>query len=335
MADKLLGNTRPVIGTAEQRGAKYRLTADTIDNGGYNDPNRTEYALTGAGSAFTATLEGHYYGLGTLAPRVEPIMIAQVPYSGSQIESIVKYGTGSYNVDGTRIGPGRFPSNFAMVHHPDCVCVGTKESCGDEGGIETIPDWRCVDGCPVKSLETQNEGVGRYTYQADWSFEILEQIYGDNLHGVNYSPKVSTTEREAGMFGKLPCMLCGELNSEYHAVAGRQERCRRNYHPTLKPIKMMIWLAKMLSIPNAHEFKNRHLYIPFAGAGSEMIASLFADWDIVTGCELERGHVDIARLRLQYWQDAITAGYTVEGVLDSAYDQYRQQQTAGQLSLLE
>jgi len=365
-ADKLLGNERPVIGTAEQQGAKYRLTADSIDNGGYNDPERTEYALTGAGSEFTEKWVGWFYGLGTLAPRVEPVMIAQVPFSDSQIENIVEYGTGSYNIDGTRIGPGRFPSNLAMVHHPDCVHVGTKrvkntsgdmardlecnknpngiynaipcagfKSYGDEDGYETIDNWQCVEGCPVRTLESQSPDVARYTKQADWSFEIVEQMLADERAGVGYSPKVSQTEREAGMIGNYPCMVCGGIHTETHTIAGREEACRRNSHKTLKPIKLIHWLSTMLSLPNIPDrYPNRHLYIPFAGVASEMIASLFAGWDMITGVQLEPEHVDIARWRLRYWQGAIKAGFTMDGVFDRAYESYRQTQDAGQLSLL-
>lgn len=85
---------------------------------------------------------------------------------------------------------GRYPSNVILMHHPDCQCVGTKkvkpsngsgrayEGGGDhendvygkglkyrsgifgivgEDGTETVDDWECAEGCPVKALDEQTE----------------------------------------------------------------------------------------------------------------------------------------------------------------------------------
>jgi hypothetical protein len=79
---------------------------------------------------------------------------------------------------------GRWPANFILTHNhkEDCELKGTKkikegEGKSDKGGTErevglykdglkkrakdhhqgeeTIPDWACVEGCPVKNLDKQ------------------------------------------------------------------------------------------------------------------------------------------------------------------------------------
>ena len=82
---------------------------------------------------------------------------------------------------------GRWPANFILTHKEGCELKGTKKSketgrtqdpkemeggvdksewrfrptsatkrgYSDEDGKETIPDWACVEGCPVKNLDKQ------------------------------------------------------------------------------------------------------------------------------------------------------------------------------------
>jgi len=47
---------------------------------------------------------GHRYGLQALKPAVEPIIVAQKPYVGKPVESIMRTGAGALNIDGGRIG---------------------------------------------------------------------------------------------------------------------------------------------------------------------------------------------------------------------------------------
>lgn len=49
---------------------------------------------------------GHRYGLQALKPAFEFIAVAQVPYSGRPVDSIVETGAGSLNIDGGRIPTG-------------------------------------------------------------------------------------------------------------------------------------------------------------------------------------------------------------------------------------
>lgn len=107
--------------------------------------------------------EGHRYGLQTLKPALEPIIVFQKPYPKGvrPIDSITKIGAGALNIDGGRIGTnkdvpasvskektdiiwgkfakggiangdgfnpnvGRWPSNFVLTHSPNCQLIGYR-----------------------------------------------------------------------------------------------------------------------------------------------------------------------------------------------------------------
>ena len=68
-------------------------------------------------------------------------------------------------------------------------------------------------------------------------------------------------------------------------------------HPTLKPIALTRYLARLVLPPPRST--PRRIVVPFAGSGSEMIGALLAGWDDVTGIEKEFDYVQIARARLK------------------------------------
>jgi site-specific DNA-methyltransferase (adenine-specific) len=151
-----------------------------------------------------------------------------------------------------------------------------------------------------------------------------------------YTAKVSTKEREAGCEGLAlrsageateredTCTMCDGQGVYLVEAHGAQEmKCTdcagsgrvrtagldnpragagrtggaRNHHPTLKPIALTTWLARLVMPPT----DNAVLLVPFAGSGSEMIGALKAGWPGVVGIEREREYVEIARARLRHW----------------------------------
>jgi len=54
-----------------------------------------------------------WQGWGTaLKPALEPITVARKPLVGTVAENVLQHGTGAINVDGGRVGGGRWPANF-------------------------------------------------------------------------------------------------------------------------------------------------------------------------------------------------------------------------------
>lgn len=81
----------------------------------------------------------------------------------------------------------------------------------------------------------------------------------------------------------------------------------RNPHPTVKPIALCLWLARLLSPPP--EYAPRRLLVPFAGSGSEICAALLSGgFEEIVGIEMEAEYVEIAEARLRFW-----AGWSERG----------------------
>lgn len=263
---------------------------------------------------------------------------------------------------------GRWPPNMVLVHDERCVRVGTRNvdvhkippykmyemknnvynggfgkkivtSYVDEDGTETIDDWQCVEGCPVKLLNEQSgvlksggsngshcsgifshsnrvdtrgiqpdEGyASRFYPQLDYVLDKLEPFY--------YSAQASRSERDAGLdeFDEVVIegadMLNGSTefrNDSRHKDGGYSvtKLPQRNIHPTCKPLKLCKWLSELISPPE--EYEPRKILVPFSGAGSEMIgAMLSGGFDVIHGVEIEPEYVDIANARLNWWNEMI------------------------------
>jgi len=109
----------------------------------------------------------------------------RVKGEGSQGSS---YEMGSSVTLGTTT-QGRWPANFVLTHSDGCVLKGTKTikentatgtskttifgykgsreitHHADENGEAKIADWACVDGCPIKEMDTQSGDASRFFMQ--------------------------------------------------------------------------------------------------------------------------------------------------------------------------
>ena len=92
------------------------------------------------------------------------------------------------------------------------------------------------------------------------------------------------------------------------AGAGRKREEVRNHHPTVKPIRLMRWLCRLVTPPGGL------VVDPFAGSGSTGVAAVLEGFDFV-GCELDEGHAAIARARIGHaktspgeWADTAPGG---------------------------
>jgi site-specific DNA-methyltransferase (adenine-specific) len=92
----------------------------------------------------------------------------------------------------------------------------------------------------------------------------------------------------------------GEINTSKASDGGvRENRPTANHHPTVKPIELATYLARMLLPPPGPE--PRRILVPFSGSGSEMIGAVLAGWDEVVGVEMSQEYIAIATARLKHW----------------------------------
>lgn len=337
--DRLAGAERQTVGQRKQGGAKFALTQQLIDNGGFNDPARESFDVTAPATELAQAFAGHRYGLQALKPALEPIIVFQKPYQGRSIDCITRTGAGAINIDAGRIGTsddtartgaggvphmddawippdnytsggsplGRWPSNLILSHHPDC-------------------NGHCVQICPIRRLGEQSGksvsriGASRSSGAGDgWGMTATGAEYDDSGTATRYfynadwmldrledadpliyQAKASTVEREAGLEGFTPTTVDDGRAKSIDNAYLRGETQRLNIHPTVKPISLARHLATLLLPPV--EYAERRLFIPFAGVASEMIGAMLARWEHVQGVELDAQHIEIARARLAYWQ---------------------------------
>ncbi len=117
----------------------------------------------------------------------------------------------------------------------------------------------------------------------------------------SYCAKANRKERDLGC-EDLPLKSGAEMTDSEEGQArldsprtgaGRTGGAR-NHHPTVKPIALMEYLARLIMPPNPGA-----ILVPFSGSGSEMIGALKAGWPAVLGIERESEYVEIARARLK------------------------------------
>jgi DNA modification methylase len=114
-----------------------------------------------------------------------------------------------------------------------------------------------------------------------------------------YTAKAAAWEREAGLEAFDQTTVNDGRETPIDNAYQRGETVRRNPHPTVKPITLIEYLAKLMLPPEAH--RPRRILIPFAGVGSEMIGAHFAGWDEVVGIEREDEYIPVAEARLKWW----------------------------------
>ena len=68
---------------------------------------------------------------------------------------------------------------------------------------------------------------------------------------------------------------------------------------TLKPIKLIYQVAKLLKSPNP-----QNVFFPFAGSGSEIIGFMKAgfDYNLFECSELSEDYINIANIRIESWK---------------------------------
>jgi len=227
-------------------------------------------------------------------------------------------------------GSGEFSKVYGQA--PSVVTSGYA----DADGMETVAEYRCSPECPVRRLGEQTvntrtakasaSGMGgwqRETYvggesladyrssrfldtgtaarfypNPDWSYEIAERLAGADP--VLYQAKASRTERENGLIGHIPCAVCGCYDTETHRDAkGQEHKCRRAIHPTVKPISLCVWLAKLLLPPK--EYAPRRVLVPFGGVMSEAIGAMLAGFEEIVAVEMSPEYCEIGEARMQWW----------------------------------
>lgn len=325
--DKAAGATREVVGARPIHYADTPSGYGSVSAAGSSRPFRgwaydhDGELSTGKPITAPATPEAAAWsGYGTaLAPSYEPAVLAMAPLAGTFAANALAHGVGGLNIDGCRISADAAEFYSATGKLRSGPTTGT----GYAGGLkatETKPPHEAGrwpknlilgDGVPALLDQSTGGNESRFFMTCSGSVarvtsESTPPIWGPGASGYarfKYTAKVSRREREAGCEA-LPLLAAGEVCQDetgLHSPRAGANRTggARNHHPTLKPIALTTYLARLLLPP--YTGRPRRILCPFSGAGSEMIGALLAGWDEVVGIEREPDYARIAEQRLAHW----------------------------------
>ena len=313
MLDKAAGAEREVVGTRPQAGAKFKLTQQAIDNGGFNDPNRTEFSITAPATDAAKRWDGWYYGKQSMKPAMEPILLFQKPPEGRMVDNILKYGTGAINVDKCRVGTNDNLNGGAYA----------------KNGSERTDEWGASNGFRRNQGLEFRQPSGRWPANVihDGSDEVVG-LFPEQASGANPTRRnVAKFQNAYGIFaGQEKCVAARGSESGsaarffYCAKASKRDRdegCeglkkrdnanwpqsmdgddkrgaapRSNHHPTVKPTALMRYLCRLVTPPGGVVLD------PFMGSGSTGKAALLEGFRFI-GIEREAEYLEIARARIE------------------------------------
>ena len=260
--DKKLGNERVAVGE------RTRNVKPFDDDNGWNSNNTTgNYTYTKGNT--------EWEGWGTaLKPAHEPIVLARKPISeNSIVANVLKHRTGGINIDTCRIEGEKQTRDSNPVMNSGKYAQ--NENADRE---ETTPDTK--GRFPANVM---HNGL-----QEDWARYF-------------YCPKTSKAEKNRGLEDlpiKKTSSMSGRRDSHdmegYNIdndVTGRFVTEKQNVHPTVKPIKLMKYLCRLVTP------KGGTVLDPFMGSGSTGIAAKDEGFEFI-GIEREKEYFEIAERRI-------------------------------------
>jgi DNA modification methylase len=271
--DGKLGAQRDVIGIDKVRGKNGGML-------GRANPESQNYDKSTVGVGVTyitepATPEAkEWEGWGTaLKPSVEPIVMARKPLIGTVAENVLQYGTGGINIDATRL-----PTNDKLNGGTYGGSFGAKRN--EEGKLPKAigsndkgrwPANAILDETAAQILDQQEPNASRF-------FFVGKTTKADRNEGLEELPKKDSKTMEGG------ATLDGNLAST---------EPRQNFHPTVKPTKLMQYLIKLVTPAGGIVLD------PFTGSGSTGKAAVLDGYQFL-GIELTAEYLPIIEGRLKY-----------------------------------
>lgn len=252
----LIEHEREVVGKKISGGADAWNNGLKNKEGEQKYTGQSEWDITTPATPAAKQWDGWYYGLQSLKPALEPICMAQKPPEGRVTDNVLKWGTGGLNIDGCRVGTNGARFNGRNVDSDICGKYGTS-----------------------KPKEDYNKGRFPANVIHDGSEEVLDEFAkaGERTSGMmNPKQQRKASKGKGGYHGNFPDTATesgtyGDSGTAarffYCAKASKAERGEGNNHPTVKPIKLMEYLIKLVTPPEGT------ILDPFVGSGTTLLAA--------------------------------------------------------------
>jgi len=207
---------------------------------------------------------------------------------------------------------GRFPANVILTHHPECIQEGNKrvksnshwskvkvsgfnknlggdneyEGIGEKKKSEVVENWKCHPECPIKILDEQS-GISQSSDAVRKNKREDEKLtMGGKIHAKEGSETHGFKDKG------------GASRFFYCAKSSKREKnygLEKNNHPTVKPVKLMRYLCRLITPPNGTVLD------PFMGSGTTGIGAMLEGFDFI-GIEMEEEYLKIAEARIEAWK---------------------------------
>ena len=239
-------------------------------------------------------------------------------------------GGGQLNNENTRVeieetfNEGRFPANIIF----ECICdeVIKGENKGNSianhkksdsifgkfgSDIQTTnyndtADIHTNPNCPCFQLDEQSGISKSVKGKVSNKSSIFKSSNNNDTREINfndkggasrffYVAKVSKKERNLGLDSFEDKEVKKTFDGCYNHNEDIHNKIVKNSHPTLKPIKLMSYLIRLVTPENGICLD------PFMGSGSTGIAAMLEGKRFV-GCELDEEYFKIAEKRIEEWQ---------------------------------
>jgi site-specific DNA-methyltransferase (adenine-specific) len=271
--DKMAGTEREVVGPAQRVDGKPR------NYEGW-EPHQTgsmSGTLAVASPCITApaTPEAQQWdGFGTaLKPCIEPFLLIRKPLAEKTIaRQVLATGTGALNIDGCR-----YPFGDKAWPGPQ-----DKDDTRRQGNAFSADGNQYAPGAKAGEYATNGGNTG-----------------GRFPSNYYHCPKASTKERERGC-DSLPEVAGHDIVSRKEgsagldnprAGAGRKSKARKNTHNTIKPVRLMRWLCRLVTPPGGTVLE------PFMGSGTTGVAASLEGFDCLSA-EFTPAYHAIAEARI-------------------------------------
>jgi site-specific DNA-methyltransferase (adenine-specific) len=261
--------------------------------------------------------DGDFKGWGTaLKPACEFWTLARKPLVGTVAQNLKEYGAGALNIDGCRVGSVRpatinDPEKFRKFKEQDGVARSSscKPDLNTNQGrwpANLILDQEAAALLDEHSGVLKSGALNRAniiapnkTYGA--APKELTGEYAADSGGASrffYVAKASKSERNQGLekFSETATSVgdsrpSGSMNERLHGRENRSEVIGKNHHPTVKPIKLMRYLCRLITPPGGTVLD------PFMGSGSTGVGAIQEGFEFI-GIEREAEYVEIAKARM-------------------------------------
>ena len=196
---------------------------------------------------------------------------------------------------------GRFPANLLVQDNVLDNGLVTKSGTllkkhtitkGQTGSF-TPDDWIDREQHPSKDYPSDEGSLSRFFSLDAWYSRNIEELpdYVQRIFPFLYVPKASNSERNEDLNTFEEQIVNDGRKKNIDNPFQRGETLRKNIHPTVKPLKLMLYLVTIGSRPGDTVLD------PFMGSGTTGVASKMLHRDFI-GFEIDGKYFEIAEHRI-------------------------------------